>query len=60
MKTIVNGKPVGSTIDVPKGDAEYLISKGLAEEVKSAPKKTETKPKTKGTTKKKTETKSKK
>lgn len=39
LRTIINGKPVGSILDLPKGDAEYLIDKGLAEKVAEAPKK---------------------
>lgn len=38
LKSVVNGNPVGSTIEVSANDGKYLIAKGLAEEV-AAPKK---------------------
>ena len=33
LKTIINGNPIGSTIEVSKKDGEYLVKKGLAEVV---------------------------
>ncbi|AMQ66678.1 hypothetical protein FDG96_gp19 [Bacillus phage Mgbh1] len=51
VKAVVNGNKVGSVIDLPQKEAEYLIRKGVAEKVEvekgtSAPKKTSTRKRT--------------
>ena len=63
LKTVINGNPIGSTIEVPSKDGDYLIKKGLAEKVdepKEPAKKPATPTKRKAPAKKKTETDSKK
>lgn len=53
LKTIINGNPIGSTIEVSKKDGEYLVKKGLAEVVVEPKKTTAPKKETKAPTKRK-------
>lgn len=59
LKTIINGNPVGTTIEVSKKDGDYLVKKGLAEEVVEPKKATTPKKETKAPTKRKSPTKKK-
>lgn len=53
IKTIINSNPIGTTIEVPKKDGEYLVKKGLAEVVVEPKKATAPKKETKAPTKRK-------
>lgn len=53
LKTVINGNPVGSTIEVPAKDGDYLIKRGLAEVVDEPKKTTAPKKETKAPTKRK-------